>query len=633
MSLRIRADSRIPVYQTGCVAQINLWRGFVTNLQYIASNTDLLMRAWPTDYYWFSRSMPSSLEQIFSFYPRFSSEDPFVESFDVLQGSREPGSAYDSHTYGSIYDGFRILGTAISGQSFIAPSHSSEHSCEHVTYSGELTAKQSDLPTGTYDMYIGSSLIHVQKHVPYAYRRCVVNSLIPGYGVTLYNIGSTLTDYSLDSLFGQMVGKEFEGTFSWGSGTWHSYLSDLDITKTDQSLTVTWYSQVFGLSPTLQHYAWRCKFYMPFAHAEPTRLAVVGGDYRCLYSGQCYFQFTVSDAYPYDSARVFNVIPYADHDLRTFDTILSIPTHSPSEERTVVCDIHTTLQKADALIAFKRAVSDSWHHITPSALFSTVDAYQECEGYLGTNILQNLTKIPSIVSALPQIGEAIRLLGKIVKRRVDILTIKDILKLLASTNLQLNFQWKPYGKVLTDYLPVMQSTLHSLGDIKANAIGRGSFSFKINNDLGREEVTLLTRTKLVMDASPSGLLSAVLGIDALGLLPKASNLWDLLPFSFVANWFTGVGQSMRRVEYSLLLATIPAYYVHSYTLSSPFTQSELDTMEASNSTDERSSLKLFYRDVTLHSPAPMDSRFGFGIPNEYPPLGLFGSLLFQLIFH
>jgi hypothetical protein len=135
-----------------------------------------------------------------------------------------------------------------------------------------------------------------------------------------------------------------------------------------------------------------------------------------------------------------------------------------------------------------------------------------------------------------------------------------------------------------------------------------------------------------MDASPSGLLSAAVGLDALGLLPKASNLWDLLPFTFVVNWFTGVGEAIRRAEYAMFLATIPAYYVHSYTLSSPLSDDELDLLKMSSSISEPACLRVYVRDVTKRPPFPRDTRLGFGLPSGIPSLGSLGSLLYQLIF-
>jgi hypothetical protein len=87
---------------------------------------------------------------------------------------------------------------------------------------------------------------------------------------------------------------------------------------------------------------------------------------------------------------------------------------------------------------------------------------------------------------------------------------------------------------------------------------------------------------------------------------------------------------MRRAEYLLLMATIPAYFVHSFTLTSPLSSDELDLLEMSSSYDDPASLRVYIRDVSLYVPPVRDSRFGFGLPEKLPSLDVIGSLLFQL---
>jgi hypothetical protein len=136
-----------------------------------------------------------------------------------------------------------------------------------------------------------------------------------------------------------------------------------------------------------------------------------------------------------------------------------------------------------------------------------------------------------------------------------------------------------------------------------------------------------------LDVSERSLVSCFLGWDGLGIWPKPSTLWDLVPFSFVANWFTGIGASIKRAEYATLLLDVPAYFVHTYAITSPFTDDELDTWEMSNaSSKDPLSFRAYYRDVSHYSPLPRDSSFGFGLPQHLPPLGVVGALLYQILF-
>jgi hypothetical protein len=290
------------------------------------------------------------------------------------------------------------------------------------------------------------------------------------------------------------------------------------------------------------------------------------------------------------------------------------------------------LRKRVFLSSFERDVARDWLHIIPSSVFSAVGAFKQSENSLNVNILQNLAKLPDIASALPQVREAVDVASAILRRDLRFSTFREIADLVTSTELQRSFQWRPYLDVLRNYIPLMASNLHAFGRTDKRVVGYGSFRFQMQNALGRQEVTLLTRTKIVMDTSHSGLLSAILGADAIGILPKPSNIWDLIPFTFAVNWFTGIGSALRRAEYSLLMSTIPAYFVHTYAISSPLSSDELDILKASSGSHSSPSLRLYYRDLSLVSPAIKDSKFGFGMPSGIPSLGTFGSLLYQLIF-
>jgi hypothetical protein len=237
-----------------------------------------------------------------------------------------------------------------------------------------------------------------------------------------------------------------------------------------------------------------------------------------------------------------------------------------------------------------------------------------------------------MVAVIPDLIRAVSLVGDFLGEDLSFASIRKLLSVVTSSHLQAAFQIRPFIDLLQKQLPVMISTLSHLRLPTKTITTYGVFRHEFTNEFGRAQTTLLTRSKIVMDTSSAGLLSAVLGVDALGILPKASNLWDILPFTFVVNWFAGIGASIRRTEYSLLLATVPAYFVHSYTLTSPLSAAELDLLKMSSASPEPSSLRVYLRDVNLLSPVFRDTRFGFGIPTSLPSLGTLGSLLYQTIF-
>jgi hypothetical protein len=57
----------------------------------------------------------------------------------------------------------------------------------------------------------------------------------------------------------------------------------------------------------------------------------------------------------------------------------------------------------------------------------------------------------------------------------------------------------------------------------------------------------------------------MLALDSNGLLPLPSRLWDLIPFSFVADWFTGMSDRLRSAEiYAFSNFFTFDYLIHSY---------------------------------------------------------------------
>lgn len=56
--------------------------------------------------------------------------------------------------------------------------------------------------------------------------------------------------------------------------------------------------------------------------------------------------------------------------------------------------------------------------------------------------------------------------------------------------------------------------------------------------------------------------SYTLGVlDTLGLRPNLSNTWDMIPFSFVVDWFTKIGDSLQSIDDANFLAQIPVISV------------------------------------------------------------------------
>jgi hypothetical protein len=86
--------------------------------------------------------------------------------------------------------------------------------------------------------------------------------------------------------------------------------------------------------------------------------------------------------------------------------------------------------------------------------------------------------------------------------------------------------------------------------------------------VGYGQVSIAFHSKAVINQQLSQFTSFLMGVEGSGLAPTPSNLWDLVPFSFVADWFVGIGEKLEALESYALYATIaPAYFVHSMRVS------------------------------------------------------------------
>lgn len=538
----------------------------------------------------------------------------------------------DGLAYGSFFRNLQLFNSVMSGRSFSTPSSSKEKTCRHENLSGEMITRSIDVPVFRESFVWWDTIPLTESTHGVGYVSCTVNTVNP------LAVSTTPTDWShlynqwtiniIDVLLHYESLDELQ--VDYGSGRL-SVLTNVKHTQTRERLVISYHVRNYHFWQGWQT-DWDSEMVVPFVEPPKSIVPQVGSTYTVTYTGVTTFRYssfvTTFPVYHNPASREY--VGSDNLNSVVFPMLMSQPSEPGSQEENMRIVVGANYSIDNILHNFRRNVDEDYLHIVPSSLFSTVAAFQSAEGYLGVNVLQNLAKIPGIVNSLPQIREAVSILGSLVRRDLSFSTLKEILDLATSTHLQAEFQWRPYMALMTQYLPKMIATIHDLGLPAGVVVGYGSYRKTLSLAFSRKEVTLQTRTKIVMDASPSGLLSAVLGVDALGLLPKASNLWDLIPFTFVVNWFTGVGAAIRRAEYSLLLATIPAYFVHTYTISSPFLDSELSSMKMSGSQPDFPYLRLYYRDVSHFSPAVRDSKFGFGIPTELPNSGILGSLLYQL---
>lgn len=75
------------------------------------------------------------------------------------------------------------------------------------------------------------------------------------------------------------------------------------------------------------------------------------------------------------------------------------------------------------------------------------------------------------------------------------------------------------------------------------------------------EFESIRRLKLAVGDNDSQLEKILSNMENMGVLPTFQNLWDLVPFSFVIDWFVDVGNFLERVDSRLRLARLDIQYV------------------------------------------------------------------------
>lgn len=126
-----------------------------------------------------------------------------------------------------------------------------------------------------------------------------------------------------------------------------------------------------------------------------------------------------------------------------------------------------------------------------------------------------------------------------------------------------------------DYLTVKYGILPTISDIKEifsafesvrpyldrNGFKTYSAGTISHLDQGDCHYDLEQHIKLAIDNEDSLLQLLDEQLESVGLLPTFQNLWDLVPYSFVIDWFAGVGELLERVDTRLRLERLNIRYV------------------------------------------------------------------------
>lgn len=251
-----------------------------------------------------------------------------------------------------------------------------------------------------------------------------------------------------------------------------------------------------------------------------------------------------------------------------------------------------------------------------------------------SNFLESIPELPAILSYVENIVAFITVFNKAAKG--DPGYFGALVDALASAYLAYQYGVKPNK---ADYAEA-RSIAHDLAN---GLIGQfdgtsnnlyGKFSYDVPTDgLGMHgEVHLTTRTKMVYVNDASGMLAMLLTLNQVALLPTLARVWDLVPFSFVVDWFLRMGDRFEYIDNAVLrLGFNLSYYVHTFQYT--FTPSDSKSHHyMSDGSEDKPEWNIFIRERSLYHPLIKD-----GTKDYYPRksfstqrLAIAGSLMWLL---
>ena len=283
---------------------------------------------------------------------------------------------------------------------------------------------------------------------------------------------------------------------------------------------------------------------------------------------------------------------------------------------------HTIDLMEERLKMLSRRILQDSRTMLPYAYVSSTQAMDDMDRVLESNYLEFMSDIRDLQS-LNAFDHFFEFLLKLVKKK-GIGVIFHTIDFLASSVLLYEFGLRP---TITDVREVARRWDEILRSFRAKH-GESTIYSKVTRTLpiGSAEATVVLRSKIRLKIAPEHMLSSLRVLRATGLTPSLSNLWDLLPFSFVLDWFVNIGALLNTAGNGahLLFAEIPRY-VHSYTLYIN------RVSECYPSFTGTLSSKVYIREISIYFPMPNDYVLENELYQIRLPMLIGGSLVWVLI--
>jgi len=298
---------------------------------------------------------------------------------------------------------------------------------------------------------------------------------------------------------------------------------------------------------------------------------------------------------------------------------------------------------------WNRRVSQMAPRIFPACYYSGEEASTSLIGQIEANHLENLTQLGEIKDILKMLLDAGRTANNLRKGNVSgvaktlanashnpMRAIKNIVDVVTDAELLYSYGVAPTISDAKELSSKAGDTLRlftrkSVYDYRT-FYGRFYFDFEDNIVPPYTGLRLEANTKLVARLSPNSVLSALVPIKAMGLFPSLSNLWDLVSFSFVADWFTGIGDKLDAIDNNFFLLLLDVKYsVSSMKLSWDIPDEILTACSLSANVDDHPRLIYYTRSVMKSAPVLQYTDIDFQPGHGLPSWETVGSLFYKVV--
>lgn len=259
------------------------------------------------------------------------------------------------------------------------------------------------------------------------------------------------------------------------------------------------------------------------------------------------------------------------------------------------------------------------------------EALDDIQGKMDANNLENFTQISGLLDFLSVPGTAFQLYRKI--RNGDCWGAGvTLLDLLADAKIAWDYGLAPTisdaKEIAKKAKPLVEA--YKSGEWRKSLTSHGNASFTIPCRGSIGPIKVRAHVGLTARYSDSTLLALMLPIEAAGLFPWLSNMWDILPYSWFVDWFANIGTRVKTVESQFKVLAMDVLGVTcSISCETEISNDLLDQVGLSSLDPVNPRIREYWRWAQPTLPSPHHTIYDFQPAGGIPDVGLGLALLWK----